>query len=398
MRKRWTNRPAGSFYRSGSNLFGMMREKQIIRTAHEAAVERISVILPVLNEAGRIEGVLQSLMGQTEEVHEILIIDGGSTDRTQALVGGYAAKDRRLKFLDASPVEPYWTGKAWGLNFGLERSDASCQWILCIDADVRASPLLARSLLAYAKKTGVSTFSVATRQRISGKIDAMIHPAMLTSLVYRFGAPGSATRNRHSIQANGQCFLSRRDILLRTGAFAAARASLCEDITIARRLAECGENVGFYEAETGLIDVAMYADWRETWNNWPRSLPMRDQYFGWREALGLLAVFIFQALPLPLLLLGSVLGAPIWLLVFAGFLFALRIGILFGVARAYPDRPWTYWLSPLCDLPVVARIVWFALKRRHSWRGRTYIRRKGGVFEPLAGSNHEAGQAQAKPQ
>lgn len=364
-------------------MFGLAQEKQLIRVSDQPSTERISVILPVLNEATRIEPALQSLIAQPEEVQEILIVDGGSADGTQSIVARLSAKDRRIKLLDANPVDRRWTGKAWGLNFGLQRANPTCRWILCVDADVQASSGLARALLAHAKQTGVSTFSVATLQRLSGKIEAMIHPPMLTTLVYRFGAPGSATRNLHKVQANGQCFLSRRDILLRSEAFNAARTSLCEDITIARRLAQCGEAVGFYEAERGLVNVRMYSDWRETWSNWPRSLPMRDQYFGWRESIGLAAVLMFQALPLPLLVLGLALDAPIWFLSLFGFLSALRIGVLFGVARAYPERPWTYWLSPLCDLPVVVRIIQFTLKRRHSWRGRTYIRRHGGTFEPL---------------
>ena len=344
----------------------------------------MSVILPVLNEAKRIHYALDSLSAQPMEVHEILIVDGGSSDGTQALVAAYQNRDPRIKLRDASPVDDRWTGKAWGLHFGLQSSDPVCRWILCVDADIYASPKLARSLLAHAKKTGVSTFSVATRQRLSGKPEALIHPPMLTTLVYRFGSPGTATRDIHRVQANGQCFFSRRDVLLRSEAFNAAQTSLCEDITIARRLAECGESVGFYEADGDLVEVRMYENWRSTWHNWPRSLPMRDQYFGWREGVGLLSVLMFQAVPLPLLVLGVILGAPLWFLSFAGFFSALRIGILGGVARAYPNRPWTYWLSPLCDLPVVARIIQCALKRRHSWRGRAYIRRRGGTFEPLS--------------
>jgi dolichol-phosphate mannosyltransferase len=364
-------------------LFRLAQKKQLIRVSDQRSSERISVILPVLNEASRIEPALRSLIAQPEEVQEILIVDGGSNDGTQSIVARFNAKDPRIRLLDASPVDRHWTGKAWGLNFGLQHSDPMCRWILSVDADTRVYPLLARSLLAHAKRTGVSTFSVATQQQLSGKLEALIHPPMLTTLVYRFGAPGTATHDIHRVQANGQCFLSRRAVLSRDQAFSAAKTSLCEDITIARRIAECGENVGFYEAERNLIDVRMYGSWRETWENWPRSLPMRDQYFGWREGVGLVGVLVFQALPLPLLLLGLAFGAPIWFLTLVGFLSALRIGVLFGVARAYPNRPWTYWLAPVCDLPVVARIIQFALKRRHSWRGRTYIRRKGGTFEPL---------------
>jgi dolichol-phosphate mannosyltransferase len=361
-------------------LFGLGKLNQRIEVADTPSSDRVSIILPVLNEAQRIERCLDGLIVQPKEVHEILVVDGGSLDATQAIVNRYQSIDHRVRWIDASPVDARWTGKAWGLNFGLQRSAPICDWILCVDADVWVSPLLVRSLLNHAKRTGISTFSVATNQHLSGKVEALIHPAMLTTLIYRFGSPGKATRNRHKVQANGQCFISQRATLLRTEAFSAAQASLCEDITIARRLAECGEAIGFYESE-GLVKVSMYDDWRETWANWPRSLPMRDQYFGWREAIGLLEVLFAQALPLPTFILCLVFEAPIWLVVWSLAFLLIRVGVLRGVARAYQDRPWTYWLSPLCDLPVALKLLKSALTRRHSWRGRSYVRRPGGTFE-----------------
>lgn len=357
------------------------KQKQRIETSGAPSAERISVILPVLNEAERISKALGGLIAQPQEIAEILVVDGGSSDATHAIADAFAARDRRVRRIDAAPVDPHWTGKAWGLHRGLQESNSACQWILCVDADVRPSPELARSLLAHARKPGISVFSVATLQKLSGKVEALIHPAMLTTLIYRFGSPGRATRNRHKVQANGQCFFASRASLISTAAFRAARSSLCEDITIARRLAECGELVGFYETDK-LISVAMYDHWRDTWSNWPRSLPMRDQYFGWREAANLAGALTLQALPLPLFLIALLSGGTLLFLALTGAPLVLRVGILIGVARAYPNTPWSYWLSPLADLPAALRIVQFTLRRRHRWRGRTYIRRKGGVFEP----------------
>lgn len=345
--------------------------------------ESVTVLLPVLNEAMRIAACLAGLTAQTEEVKEIIVVDGGSTDGTQSIVEQFRRKDPRVRLLDATPVDPHWTGKIWGLWFGLQHTARRSPWILCIDADVSVGPLLVRSLLAHAKETGVSAYSVATHQRLSGALAGLIHPPMLTTLVYRFGAPGYATKKLSRVQANGQCFLSRRETLLHTQALSAARSSLCEDVTIARRLVECGEAVGFYEAEPGLITVGMYASAKETWDNWPRSLPLRDQYFGWRQAFRLCAALLLQALPLPAVIVGVGTSAARWFLLVTGSLLAVRLGILIGTARAYPGRPWTYWLSPACDLPVALRILQFALRRRHSWRGRAYIRRPGDRFEPV---------------
>ena len=94
--------------------------------------------------------------------------------------------------------------------------------------------------------------------------------------------------------------------------------------------------------------------------------------FGWLE------VALVQALPLPLMLF--LLTARIrhgWLMMLNSMLLAMRIGVLFGTARAYQRRPWSYWLSPLCDLPVAVKLARSALQRRHVWRGRVLVR--GGV-------------------
>jgi dolichol-phosphate mannosyltransferase len=353
-----------------------------IESASAHRSERVSIILPVLNEAERIKACLDCLIRQFKAVAEILVVDGGSTDGTQSIVEGYRLRDTRVRLIDASPVPYDWTGKAWGLYLGLQNTNSHSQWVLCIDADVRCSPELATSLLAHAERTGVSTFSVATGQRLSGIMDALLHPSLLTTLVYRFGIPGKVTRNVHQVQANGQCFFSRRETLLRTDAFRGAQLSLCEDITIARRLADCNEAIGFYESD-GLVETEMYSNWRDTWRNWPRSLPMRDQYFGWREAAGLLEILLVQALPLPLLIVASPLGAPPWLVTVNLALGLTRLGVLIGVASAYESRPWLYWLSPLTDLPVAVRLLASTFRRRQVWRGRVYVRRSGGTFEPL---------------
>lgn len=337
--------------------------------------ERIAAIVPVLNERGRLGGCLEGLIAHGPEIGEILVVDGGSEDGTQDLVVAFQARDSRVRLIDASPVPPGWNGKAWGLQIGLERIGAECTWVLTIDADVRPAALLARSLLVHAAANGLAALSVASLQELSGPGEALVHPAMLATLVYRFGIPGRAFERVGEVQANGQCFLLRRDPIERCGGFGAARDSLCEDVTIARRLVAMGYRVGFYEAGT-LVSVRMYAGWRDAWDNWPRSLPMRDRYSGLGALFGLLEVTLAQVLPLPLLAALALAGrGRCWAIGVNAALVAARMGVLIGTARAYRARPWSYWLSPLCDLPVALRLWSSALRRRHVWRGRIIMRR-----------------------
>ena len=336
--------------------------------------ERVTVLVPVLNERGRLGPCLAGLIAQPSEVAEILVVDGGSSDGTQDLVATFAARDDRVRMVDASPIPTGWNGKAHGLQVGLDRADPCSAWILTVDADVRPAPDLVRSLLSHALRSDVAAVSIATTQRLSGVAEGLVHPALLTTLVYRFGIPGHTTRRVAAVQANGQCALYRREPLERSGGFVTARASVCEDVTVARALATNGYAVGFHESD-GLASVEMYASWRDAWTNWTRSLPLRDRYAGRAGWLGLTEVALAQALPLPvLLMLWRSVPRPRFALAINGLLVLVRLGVLGGTARAYAWRPWTYWLSPLADLPVAVQLWRNALRRTHVWRGRIVVR------------------------
>lgn len=336
--------------------------------------EPVSVIVPVLNEYKRLSPCLDGLISQTAEVSEILVVDGGSDDGTQQLVRTYAQRDSRVRLVESNPIPANWNGKAWGLQIGWRAASPASQWILTVDADVRPHALLTRALLGRANCARLAALSVATLQEMEGMGEGLLHPSLLTTLVYRFGIPGKAFRRVSEVQANGQCFLFRRKALAACGGFEAAHNSICEDITIARALVAAGYAVGFYEAGD-LVSVRMYTGWRETWRNWTRSLPMHDQFSGSNTLLGWLEVALVQALPLPLFLLLAIAHRRrSWLLTLNGALVAMRIGVLFGTRRAYRQRPWTYWLSPLCDLPVAIQLGRSALQRRHVWRGRVLVR------------------------
>lgn len=339
--------------------------------------ERVSVIVPVLNERNRLSLCLEGLIAQGAEVHEILVVDGGSNDGTQQLVCTYAQRDPRMRLVDASPVPTNWNGKAWGLQVGLCSASPDSDWMLTVDADVRPKAPLTSALLAQAKRARLSALSVATLQEIESVGEGLLHPSLLTTLVYRFGMPGKVIHQVSEVQANGQCFLFRRDTLEACGGFEGTRHSVCEDITIARTLVVSGYPIGFFEAGD-LVSVKMYADWRDTLHNWTRSLPMHDRFSGINTLFGWLEVALVQALPLPLMLF--LLTAHIrhrWIIMLNSILLAMRIGVLFGTARAYQRRPWSYWLSPLCDLPVAVKLARSTLQRRHVWRGRVIVR--GGI-------------------
>jgi dolichol-phosphate mannosyltransferase len=338
----------------------------------------IAAIVPALDEQRRIGGALGALAACGAEVGEILIVDGGSADGTRGVVEAAARLDPRVRFLAAPPAPPGWNGKAWNLQVGLQATFAP--WVATVDADVRVGPALLGDAVARAQADGLCALSVATRQELPDLAAALLHPALLTTLVYRAGLPNVATGDPAEVQANGQVMVARRDALRASDALRAARASRCEDVTIARVLAAAGGRVGFYEGDAV---VRMHDSWRDCAAGWPRSLTLRDGFVPpARLALTLGELLFAQALPLPTLLILLALGERVPFgrvaVALAGALTLARIGVLAGTRRAYVRPPFAYWLSPLADLPAVALLIGSALRRRHVWRGRVLAAESAG--------------------
>jgi len=352
---------------------GLLASTRIVPVDDAPPAGAISVIVPVLDEADRIAACLHGLLLAGPEVGEILVVDGGSRDDTVVRVRSIAAGDPRVRVIDAAPVAAGWNGKAWGLDVGLRAADPRARWIANVDADVRPARGLFAALVAHAELRNVEALSVATRQVLAGPLMAIVHPAMLATLVYRFGIPGREANRIADVQASGQCFLAARALLIAHGAFGIVRDSRCEDVTLARALVAGGIAVGFYEAGD-LVCAQMYGSAGETWRNWPRSLTLRDRFAPLGGWFGLTEVALVQALPLPLAL-GLMLAHATATLTgdVAAVLVLVRAGVLAGAARAYVSRPWTYWLSPLADVPVALALFASALRRRHVWRGRELV-------------------------
>ena len=71
---------------------------------------KISVVIPTLNEAARIEGTLEAIVVQPGP-WEVIVVDGGSTDDTRARAAAYAT------VLTSSP------GRARQMNRGAQDAD-----------------------------------------------------------------------------------------------------------------------------------------------------------------------------------------------------------------------------------------------------------------------------------
>lgn len=326
-----------------------------VRPTHTPSCS-ISVVIPARDEARRIGPLLATIVG-APGVDEVIVVDDCSSDDTARLAAAAGATVVR-----GAPLPGRWAGKAWALHQGAQR--AAGDWVVALDADTRPDPVLPSALVARATGDNADFVSAAGRFDLPTPGARWLHPAMLTTLVYRFGPPGASMPAGREF-ANGQCMAFHRARFLAAGGFGAVRGDVVEDVAIARHVARTGGRVAFVDA-SGVLSVEMYDSLSATWRGWTRSLALPGVDPRRRQLAGLAVVAVAQALPLARVLMrrGDVVDAA---------MLAIRVGTLAGTRSAYSRVGPAYWASPLADVAATAAIAIGVARGHHqTWRGRRY--------------------------
>lgn len=342
----------------------------------------VSIVVPTLNEARRIAPCLEGLSRQSYEVREIIVVDSRSKDGTPDLVKVAQQTDPRFRLMTDDPLPSSWVGRPWALHSGFLASSDRSEWILGIDADTQPHPGLVASLIEAAYSGGYDLISLSPQFVLKYPGELWLQPALLMTLVYRFGPAGEKDNSAERVMANGQCFFCRRSLLTRLDGYSSAQNSFCDDVTLARNAAAGGAKVGFLDGAK-VLRVRMYEGALETWKEWGRSLDLKDAASIGQVWGDLWLLFAVQGLPLPMLLIsgwlvnsGNTTLPALIALGLNGFLVAIRVALNWAIAPSY-DRTqaqsaWVFWLSPLADPLAVLRIFLSSLRTPTQWRGRTY--------------------------
>lgn len=226
---------------------------------------RISVVVPALDEEAELGRNLPRLLG-LEQVHEVVVADGGSRDRTREV-----AEEHGARVVSSAP------GRGTQMNAGARAAAGDHLLFLHADSWLSADALEG----AAAALTGDAAAAVF-RQRIEGR-----HPAY--RLIER-AAARRAVRSRRPYGDSG--LFVRRDLFEAVGGY--PEVPLCEDLGLARRLAGRGPilllpgvvhlSARRWEARGVLATTLL--NWWVAWQ-WRRGVPperLYRRYYG--RALG----------------------------------------------------------------------------------------------------------------
>ena len=175
---------------------------------------RLSIIIPVLNEAGRIQAALEPLQTLRQNGHEIIVVDGGSQDATRSLC--VPLVDRVLQ----SPP-----GRARQMQAGAALASGDIMWFLHADS------------IVHTHADGLICDSLAVSNADWGRFDIALDNdhALLRCVAWFMNQRTRLT----GIATGDQGIFIRRPLFERIGGF--PDVPLMEDIRISRALKRHGQ-------------------------------------------------------------------------------------------------------------------------------------------------------------
>jgi len=107
---------------------------------------KISLVIPMKNESDSLAALIESIEKQTFQLDEIVLVDGGSTDKTVAIAEKFASENPKIRVIEQSAGSP---GK--NRNTGIEA--ARNEWIALTDAGIKLENDWLENLVKAAEKS-----------------------------------------------------------------------------------------------------------------------------------------------------------------------------------------------------------------------------------------------------
>lgn len=315
-----------------------------------------SLLVPARDEETNLRRTL--VLAATQQAHEVLVLDDGSSDATAAVVAEVAARHPRVRLVSGRPMPAGWVGKTWACQQLAD--EATGDPLVFCDADVDLAPGALAAVEHEMRRQHADVFSVFPRQRTGTLGERLTVPLIDDVLLCLLPHPLLELPIPSAATANGQLLAFSRAAYDGMGGHASVRTTILEDVRLAQDARRQGRRLGL-ALGADLVQVRMYDGYAAAVRGVGKSL--LAAHGGSRALLAVTAGWHLAAYTLPWLRLGS----AAWRLAAA-----MAVVERLGVAAKTGRRAWAEVLLtpavPLAALPVFAQ----AARRHRTWKGRTY--------------------------
>lgn len=333
---------------------------------------RVSVLIPCRDEEGNIGRCLDSLLAQTYQNYEIVVLDDESSDRTWEILERYAAghPDRVRAVRGRALPGRGWYGKPHAMQ--QLAAAATGEYLLFVDADTVHGEGSLDWAVANLERHRADCLSGYVAQELGSLGEMLIVPAtyIISAMILPLWLIPVSREPALSF-AIGQVMLFRREAFQRIGGYSRVAEQISDDVAVAREVKAAGLRLVFLDLRRQ-VRCRMYRGYQDAFRGLSKNIfdffRNRPGFF----AVALTLLVMFALLPFVLMVLQAMEGSP------ALPLTALSVG-LFQLAWALTlcDRGLRWWVPFLYPLLFVHLLymAWksFALVSTGQgvvWKGR----------------------------
>lgn len=290
----------------------------------EAALPLLSILVPARNEEQCIEACIRSLVAQTYQRLEVIVLDDNSSDTTGSIVQGIVdelapTQAGRLRLLQGASLPEGWIGKNYACHQLSQH--AIGDYFFFTDADTVHASGAARAVIACMQQLEVKLLTAQPEFELGSLGECLVVPLLNFTIMTLLPVALVRLRPEASVATgNGQLLCFQRSAYEKIGGHAAVKGNILEDVLLARAVKKVGDRMAFVDA-MDVVRCRMYRSFSEVWSGFSKNL----------------FAFYNYALPFALgaLLLNLALFVVPPLLALAAFLLHLSTSVVVSGASAY---------------------------------------------------------------
>lgn len=345
---------------------------------------KVSVILPARNEEPYIARCLDSLLAQQYPNFEVVAINDSSTDRTGEIIKEYAARDRRIVYVDNLPKPEGWAGKNWACHQGYKSASGEC--LFFTDADTVHSPDALPLAVGHIVSQDLDALTAVPKLICNDLWTRITLPGLSTFLHTRFSPLRVNDPKQKTGYFFGSFFVITRKTYEAVGTHEGVRHELVEDGALGSKVKQAGFKMKMVRGEEH-VDAIWARDLDTLWHGLRRLvIPLYHQ-----DRVGanlivvavffiLFAPFVFLAYSVPALVVlnGGIAGLAGQVLIavqaatIANLILATAVQSRFGVFQSAAYALGAPIGGTLIYLAFASAIVDARKEGAVNWRGRQY--------------------------
>ncbi|NHJ88080.1 MAG: glycosyltransferase [Asgard group archaeon] len=331
----------------------------------------VSIVVPTYNEEKNIQRCLTSLRQLNYSNFEIIVSDGGSTDKTIEL-----ARPLANQIVIDEKLPDNWIGKNYGCHLGYKASKGSI--LLFTDADTTHSPDSLRIAVSMLLEKKAGLLTIFPYQQLQKWWESIV-PIHFFLSHFISGGPRRVNdpRRIHNYVALGQYMMFSREAYEKIGGHARLRGSIIEDYAFARVIKTELQSL-YYLRTSKLVYTRMYPDSaKDCWYGFKKVLYAGIKLTPPRRIIFTL-IYIFWGILSPVAItLAAIYGNSIYFIIAPPVTLGLLILTFVLVWTNKGRHFWiTYLFFPILMLvfiiSVIASMLELAVRKTTTWKGRKY--------------------------